>query len=280
MGLTIKYTVLGGLIYATLAMYLMAFAMAVLAAIIKVPDQQRRRIDPARAFAHVLFFAGFALATAAFIYRWATGHNVPMQNLFEAFLTLMVLVWPISMICRWFLRVGGQTADMFIGALTCIMPGFIRDAEISPPRPALQTALFVPHVLAYMIATIIMAKATVQAVGVLIYGNTNPGRDLVRRETASHRMVCMAFPMMTLGLMLGCIWAKFAWSDFWGWDPKEQWSLATWMSFVAYFHMRYMFGRKYPRLNAAVAIACMVMIVLTLLWANLSATFKGIHSYA
>ena len=292
----IKYTVLGGLIYATMAMYLMAFAMSILASVIKPPDEESdeesdtppaagsgpkpKRLDPAKVFAHVLFGAGFALALAACITRAIDVQNAPLQNLFEAFLVLMVLIWPISLTFRWLLGIRGQTWDMLVAAALCIMPGFIRDAEISPARPAMQTALFVPHVLAYMIATIVMVKATILAIGVLIWGDTAMGPDLPRRETATYRMMCIAFPFMTMGLILGCIWAKYAWNDFWSWDPKEQWSLATWMTFVAYFHMRYMFGRKYPRLNAAIAIACMAVLLLTLFWANLSKVFKGIHSYA
>ena len=304
----IKYTLLGGLIYAAMAMYLMAFVMAILASLIKTsawqsdlesdeefdedldptPDmppvppsgRETKPLDPAKVFAHVLFAAGFVLAVITYIYRAIEVNNVPLQNLFEAFLAMMVLIWPISMICRRFLGVRGQTWDMLVAAGLCVMPGFIRSADISPARPALQTALFVPHVLAYMLATVIMIKATIQAIGVLKYGNTSPGRNLALRETATHRMVCISFPLLTVGLILGCIWAKYAWGDFWSWDPKEQWSLATWMTFVAYFHMRYMFGRKYPRLNASVAIACMVVILLTLFWANLSAAFSGLHSYA
>lgn len=280
MGLTIKYTALGGLIYATMGMYSMAFLMSVLATAIKTPDRDPDRLDPAHVFTHVLFALGFALALTTYIYRWIDVDNMPLQNLFEAFLAMMVLIWPISMISRWLFGVRAQTWDMLIGAALCFMPAFVRDADISPARPALQTPYFVPHVLAYMIGTVIMYKALVQAIGVLIWGDTRPAPNLPRREAATHSMVCIAFPPLTVGLILGCLWAKYIWGDFWGWDPKEQWSLAMWASFLAYFHMRYMFGRKYPRLNAAAVIACVVIIHLTMLWANLSAAFKGIHSYA
>jgi len=302
--MAIKYTRLGGLIYATMGLYLLAFLVSVLARAMKSPRTTSEppgdrgvdpppdvppgsstvgragRINPVAVFAHVLYAAGFVLAVVTYIDRAIEVNNVPLQNLFEAFLAMMVLIWPISMICRRFFAVRGEMWDMLIGAGLCVMPGFIRDADISPARPALQTALFVPHVLAYMIATVLMIKATIQAIGVLVYGDTSPGANLASRETATYRMVCISFPPLTAGLILGCIWAKYAWSDFWSWDPKEQWSLSTWMTFVAYFHMRYMFGRKHPKLNAAVAITCMVVILLTLFWANLSAAFKGIHSYA
>ena len=280
MALAIKHTALGGLIYATMAMYLMAFAMSVLASAVKAPDRAPGRLDPVRVFAHVLFAAGFALAVATYVYRAADVRNMPLQNLFEVFLTLAVLIWPISVISRRFLGVAGQTADMFVAAVLCFPTGFVMDADISPAAPALQTALFVPHVGAYMFGTVILAKATIQAVGVLIHGDTVPGARLASRETATHRMVCMAFPLLTVGLLLGAVWGKYAWGDFWQWDPKEQWSLATWLVFVAYFHMRYMFGRKYPRLNAAWAITGMAVLVITLLWANLDKAFKGLHNYA
>ena len=90
----------------------------------------------------------------------------------------------------------------------------------------------------------------------------------------------MGFPFLTLGLVLGSIWGKLAWGDYWGWDPKELWSLASWLVYIGYFHWRYMFGRKRPAANSIWAIAGMLAIIITLLWVNLSKIFSGLHSYA
>ena len=93
-------------------------------------------------------------------------------------------------------------------------------------------------------------------------------------------MICAGFALLTLGLVLGSWWGKLAWGDYWGWDPKELWSLASWLVYVGYFHFRYMFGKKHARINSTWAIAGMAAILITLLWANLSRLFSGLHSYA
>jgi len=288
---TIRYTPLHYLIYATTGAYFLAFLIAGLSVLTKIgnadnklwndlPDPNKPKpADPLWIVAHIVFAVGFVLATTTYIYRWIDVGVMPLQNLFEVFLSLMMMIWPISIICKRFLSAKGQTADMLIAACLCAMP-IIRDPSISPPRPAMQTHLFIPHVAAYMLGTIIMVKATIQAIIVLIRADQSPREDLIRWEKTTYRLVSISFPPITMGLILGCIWAKYAWGDFWGWDPKEQWSLATWLTFVGYFHMRYMFGRKYLRLNAVGALVCMALLLITLLWANLSAAFSGIHSYA
>ena len=47
------------------------------------------------------------------------------------------------------------------------------------------------------------------------------------------------FRLLTLGLLLGSLWGKLAWGDYWGWDPKELWSLVCWLIYLGYFHFRY-----------------------------------------
>ena len=101
-------------------------------------------------------------------------------------------------------------------------------------------------------------------------------------------MICAGFPLLTLGLILGSIWGKRAWGDYWGWDPKELWSLASWLVYVGYFHFRYMFGfptvggasKTCARINSIWAIAGMAVIIATILWVNLSKLFSGLHTYA
>ncbi len=104
-------------------------------------------------------------------------------------------------------------------------------------------------------------------------GTFEPGK-------ATYVIVCLGFPFLTLGLFLGSVWGKLAWGDYWAWDPKELWSLASWLVYLLYLHVRYMFGQKHARLNSTLAILGMVFIVITLLWVNLSRLFLGNHSYA
>jgi ABC-type transport system involved in cytochrome c biogenesis permease subunit len=97
---------------------------------------------------------------------------------------------------------------------------------------------------------------------------------------ATHRLVRLGFPLLTLGLVLGAWWGKLAWGDYWHWDPKEMMSLATWLIYVGYFHFRAIHGRRHRRVSALLALAGLAGIIVTLLWVNLGRIFDGLHSYA
>jgi len=291
--MAIKYTMQGLLIYVTMATYLAAFAATVAGR--RRPGQR-------------LFGAGFLLAVVAYLYRWYDSGHVPLQNLFEVFLFLGAACYPIWWFCRRTLRIDGAWADMLIGFIVLFPAGFVFHAQTMQLPPALQSWLFVPHVAVYMLSYVFMAKAMFQAFEELLttpkVGRTGlgspcgtaalgcDGKDTpegggatylgspLPPEQATYELIAIGFPLLTLGLVLGSWWGKLAWGDYWGWDPKELWSLASWLVYLGYFHWRYMFGKRRPRLNSLWAILGMTAIIITLLWVNLSRLFPGLHSYA
>jgi len=191
-----------------------------------------------------------------------------------------MVIYPLSVFCRRALRVGGETIDALIAVILLIPAGFVFNAEPQKLPPALQNWLFAPHVGVYMLSYVIMTKAAVQAICHLLSNSVSANKHIISYEQASYRMVCFGFPLLTLGLILGSWWGKLAWGDYWSWDPKEMWSLASWLVYVGYFHFRYMFGKKHPHINCIWVVLGMVVIVITLLWVNLSKVFAGLHSYA
>jgi len=281
----IKWTALGFLVYAVMTVYLVV-AAAYLARL--------------RRLAEGLYAFGFVLAVAAFGLRWYEVNHAPLQNLFEVCLCLGMLIWPITLFCRRFLGVGGEAGDALIGFIILFPAGFKFSAEMQHLPPALQSPLFIPHVASYMLAYVIMAKAAVQAMAALasafvpepdeflddrVLRAMAPSfaapKTCLAREEAAYRVTALGFPLLTLGLLLGAVWGKIAWGDYWNWDPKELWSLISWLVFLGYFHFRYMYGKRFPRVNASLILAGLAAIILTLLWVNLANLFKGgMHSYA
>jgi ABC-type transport system involved in cytochrome c biogenesis permease subunit len=167
---------------------------------------------------------------------------------------------------------------MLIGIIVFFLAGFIFNAEPQQLPPALQSWLFAPHVLVYMLSYVFMTKAAVHAV--VQWTGAKQSGQMIEPEQETYRMICAGFPLLTLGLVLGSVWGQFAWGNWWGWDPKELWSLASWLVYVGYFHFRYMFGKQFSRLNSLWAIIGLLIIFITLLWVNLSKLFPGLHSYA
>jgi cytochrome c-type biogenesis protein CcsB len=258
-----------------------------------------------RGAGHAAFAGGLALAAGAFVVRWVEVRHLPMQNLFEVFLSMGMLMYPLSLFCRRFLDVRGQAADAFIGFVVLLPAALVFNPDPQRLPPALQSPLFAPHVAAYLFAYVIMAKAAVHAVLALAVGERRPGRwsdfvaglraalealsdrsrpreprDRAASERAAYRMAGLGFPLLTLGLVLGAWWGKLAWGDYWHWDPKELWSLVSWLLFLGYFHVRFRLGPRYPRLAAALVVCGFGAIVITLLWVNLARIFAGLHSYA
>jgi len=262
---TVKFTLQGLLIYITMGAFLISFALTL------------ARMKKA-SLASCL--AGFAAAIVSYGYRWSHAGHVPLKDLFEVMLFMGLVMAPLSLLCRRFLRAGHENWDMLIAAVVLFPAGFVFEAEPRMLPPALQSPLFAPHVAVYMLAYVILAKAAVQAIAQLVRGDEPAEPDLARPEVATYRLVCLGFPLLTLGLVLGSWWGKIAWGDYWNWDPKELWSFASWLVYVGYLHFRYRYGRRYAWVNATIAICGFAVIVITLLWVNLAKVFKGLHSYA
>ena len=173
----------------------------------------------------------------------------------------------------------GTGVQLIIGLVILFPCGFVFSADSQRLPPALQSIYFIPHVAVYMFAYILLTKAAIIAAVTLLRRGSDPGQ-IKLDEAAAYRITGLGVPLLTLGLVLGSIWAKAAWGYFWGWDPKELWSLVTVLVYMGYFHFRYTYAQKYPRANCVWIIAGFVCIVITLLWVNLSNIFAGMHNYA
>lgn len=268
------------LVWAALALYGAAGLVLLAAALIGVARSGGWPVA-ARWLGWTLFGLGFAAALAAWVGRWFWVEHPPLQNLYEAFLTMGMLILPLALVNRFVLRVGGRWIDPLVGVLV-LVPVAFEQFSPEPQRlpPALQSFLFVPHVATYLVAYVILAKAWFLAVGRL-FARAWPQQDgTLAYAPATYRVVAFGFPFLTLGLVLGAWWGKLAWDDYWHWDPKELWSLVSWLGFLMYLHVRGAWGRRYPRLASALVIAGGVFILITALWANLSELFKGLHTYA
>lgn len=96
-------------------------------------------------------------------------------------------------------------------------------------------------------------------------------------DRLAYRLVMVAFPIWTLGVIAGAIWGEQAWGRYWGWDPKEVWSFIVWVIFATYLHARA--TRGWRGTGAAVlAIAGGVAIIFNTFAVNL--WIAGLHSYA
>ncbi|MFN6498747.1 MAG: c-type cytochrome biogenesis protein CcsB [Nostoc sp. DedQUE01] len=95
-------------------------------------------------------------------------------------------------------------------------------------------------------------------------------------DNISYRIIGLGFPLLTIGIIAGGVWANEAWGSYWSWDPKETWALITWLVFAAYLHARITRGWQ-GRRPAILAATGFVVVWVCYLGVNLLG--KGLHSY-
>lgn len=95
-------------------------------------------------------------------------------------------------------------------------------------------------------------------------------------DNISYRIIGLGFPLLTIGIIAGAVWANEAWGSYWSWDPKETWAFITWLVFAAYLHARITKGWQ-GRRPAILAATGFLVVWVCYLGVNLLG--KGLHSY-
>jgi len=100
--------------------------------------------------------------------------------------------------------------------------------------------------------------------------------DAEKLDNMSYKTILFAFPFLTLLIITGAVWAYYAWGRYWGWDPKETWSLVTWLIYSIYLHVRISHGWQ-GRIPAVLAALGFAIVIFTYLGVNI--LLSGLHSY-
>lgn len=218
-------------------------------------------ISKRRLPATVLTGCGSAIFMTFIVGVWISLGRPPLRTMgetrlwFSLFLSLIGLVVYLRWRYRWVLPFGCLMAVMFAG-INIFKPE-IHTEEL---MPALRSPWFVPHVIVYMFSYAVMGIATILAIRILwltrrsaagsapATGSTTPATVDATASPLSpslqgdlrlcDTLVRMGWGFITMGIVMGALWAKQAWGDYWTWDPKETWAAATWLSYLLYMHLR------------------------------------------
>ena len=95
-------------------------------------------------------------------------------------------------------------------------------------------------------------------------------------DNLSYRTISFGFPLLTLGIISGAVWANEAWGSYWSWDPKETWALISWLVFASYLHAR--ITRSWQGKRPAI-IASVGFVVVWICYLGVNFLGKGLHTY-
>jgi len=218
--------------------------------------------------------------------RWAQAGRAPFKSLFETGVFLALCMAAVYLAMEWMYktRVFGALAALFsAGSIVFALTKW--DAEIVRLPPALQSAWFVPHVVIYFVGYAACGFATIVSLVQLFRPELELKAGTVLRgtpislEQVSYYSIRFGFTLLSMGLLMGSMWAKSAWGDYWVWDPKENWSLVTWLVYAGYLHLRRLKGWR-GRANAWLVIGGFAIVMFTYLGMGLLPTAQeSAHVY-
>ncbi|MHB1651935.1 MAG: c-type cytochrome biogenesis protein CcsB [Desulfitobacteriaceae bacterium] len=244
-------------------------------------------------FALILTVLGLVGNTAAIAIRMIIAQRAPLANGYEFILTFTWGIVAVYLFAEF--RYKLRTLGAFVMPIPFLLLMFIVMAMGPEERisqgimPALKSHWLEFHVLTAMLSYGAFAISFGLGLMYLIRagkeekGTVNKESIVARFPTlevldeTAYKVVGFAFPMLTLVIISGAIWANYAWGTYWSWDPKETWSLITWIIYAGYLHARLMYGWKGKR-AAWMAVLGFVAVLFTFFGVNYF--LSGLHSYA
>lgn len=233
---------------------------------------------------------GWGGHTGALLWRWLESYQLgighaPLSNFYES---LVFFSWSlICIVCLVFWRQTQAYLGALVAALACLLMAYASlggiETKITPLIPALQSNWLVIHVvtcfLSYAAFTLGFGAALLYLIRThklpRVSGEASipPAPELDR---LIYRTIIIGFFLLTVGILTGAVWAESAWGSYWSWDPKETWSLITWLIYAALLHARLVKGWQGKRI-ALMSVVGFLAVLFT--YFGVSFLLPGLHAY-
>lgn len=229
-----------------------------------------------RTLAVGLTAVGLVVFFAYILTMWINLERPPMRTMGETrlwysfFLPLAGVIIYSRWRYKWILSFSTVLATVFV----CINL-FKPEIHSKTLMPALQSPWFAPHVIVYMMAYALLGAAAVMAVYLIIRKPSAKEMDI------TDNLTYVGLSFMTLGMLMGAVWAKAAWGHYWAWDPKETWAAITWLSYLVGIHYRLM---RPQSIRPVLVMLIISFVLLQMCWWGVnylpSAVGASVHTYS
>jgi cytochrome c-type biogenesis protein CcsB len=260
-------------------------------------DEPRSVADRIGRASFAITVLGMLLHVASISVRATAVDAVPWSNMYEfssvaglvAVVAFVAVLWKLPQL-RY---LGGIILLPVI--LLMFLAGTVFYSKAQPLVPALQSYWLAIHVTlvsfaegALMVSAVLTALYLVKSHHDRVSQRPGyrPGSlgtlaerlpDAGALDKAAYRIVAFSFPLYTVAIICGAIWAEAAWGRYWGWDPKETWAFIVWVVYACYLHARATAGWK-GRAAAWVNLIGFAAIIFNFVIVNM--VISGLHSYA
>jgi cytochrome c-type biogenesis protein CcsB len=226
-----------------------------------------------------LLILGVAAHTIFIARRWIIAGYPPFSSSFE---TLVLFSWIIVvqyLVAEIFLPLPFLGSSAALLAFITLAYSTMFPSAVRPLMPALRDSFWLTlHVLLCFISYASFALSFLAALLYLLRSKRKKQRSAQESELELfiYKAIILGFPCLTLGILSGLMWAKKEWGRYWAWDPKEIFSLLTWLIYALYLYVRYSKGWKGMSL-AWWAVIGFLAVLISYLGANYF--LAGLHSH-
>ena len=232
-----------------------------------------------------LLFTGFLFHTFGLGLRWYISGHSPMSNGYES---MIFISWVTLLAGFIFSRksVFALSATAILAAMTLMVAHLsFMDPEITNLVPVLKSYWLTLHVSIITGSYGFLGLGAILGIIVMILLSLS-GRSNLDRISATideltvinFRTLAIGLYLLTIGTFLGAIWANESWGRYWGWDPKETWSLITIIIYSMVIHSRMIPGMKDIYTFNLLSLFAFSSVLMTYFGVNYY--LSGLHSYA
>lgn len=225
----------------------------------------------------------FIFLSILIILRWIVAGHIPLAKSAE---TQHFMAW-VSLLIAGIVAMRRKNCVNII-ATGLIVSGLMMlvavmssaNPKITPLVPVLSSPLLGLHVAIIMIAYALLGFMFINGLAAVIVRifNKNASEEIERMAEISRGMLYPAVMCLAFGIIIGAMWANISWGTYWGWDPKETWSLITLMVYATALHKNMAPGLQKPMNFHIFCILAFLSVLMTYFGVNY--ILGGMHSYA
>ena len=234
----------------------------------------------------LLAVVGFVIHTVSIIHRYTAAGHIPITNPHEAtsfFTWCIVLIFlvlelkhSISLLSSFIMPI-----VFLLMLLSSMLP-----RTIKPLSPVLHSSWLGIHTLFAFLGNAAFALAFGLGVMYLVQEHYVKSKNLgglferlpslQTLDEMNYRLIKWGFPLLTLAIITGALWAESAWGSYWNWDPREVWSLITWFIYASILHARMVAGWRGRR---AAVLSIIGFLTILISFFGIKLLQKGMHVF-
>jgi len=233
----------------------------------------------------ILIVFGFIAHILGFAIRWYLASYAPMSNGYESLVFISLITLLSGLIFSKQSKLALSATSVLAGFTLMVANLSFMNPEITELVPVLKSYWLTIHVSvitgSYGFLALGAILGFINLILIIIQNRSNYKRideTILNLTLISNRTVILGLYFLTIGTFLGAIWANESWGRYWGWDPKETWSLISIIVYTFVTHSRLIPGLKGILVFNILSVYAFASVLMTYFGVNYY--LSGLHSYA